>query len=104
MTRPCLAAITLDAKGGGVAVVSRLLWRVFSDRWGDHSRLITLLEGSGPLSLLGAQALYFAAPVVEPFGSASSLLAWAELLEDPQAVQTLANRLRGQAAGRKEAG
>ena len=52
MTRPCLAAITLDAKGGGVAVVSRLLWRVFSDRWGDHSRLITLLEGSGPLESL----------------------------------------------------
>ena len=52
MTRPCLAAITLDAKGGGVALVSRLLWRVFSDRWGDHSRLITLLEDSGPLESL----------------------------------------------------
>jgi phosphatidylinositol alpha-1,6-mannosyltransferase len=52
MTRPCLAAITLDAKGGGVALVSRLLWRVFSDRWGDHGRLITLLEDSGPLDSL----------------------------------------------------
>jgi hypothetical protein len=72
--------------------------------WGVGGLAAELLEGSGPLSFLGAQALYFAAPVVEPFGSASSLLAWAELLEDPQAVQTLANRLRGQAAGRKEAG
>lgn len=52
MTRPCLAAITLDAKGGGVALVSRLLWRVFSDRWGDQTRLITLLEDSGPLESL----------------------------------------------------
>lgn len=52
MNRPCLAAITLDAKGGGVALVSRLLWRVFSDRWGDQSRLITLLEDSGPLESL----------------------------------------------------
>ncbi len=52
MTRPCLAAITLDAKGGGVAVVSRLLWRVFSDRWGDQSRLITLLEDTGSLESL----------------------------------------------------
>jgi hypothetical protein len=40
---------------------------------------------------------------VEPFGSGPSLLAWAELLEDPQAVQDLANRLRGQAADRKGA-
>jgi phosphatidylinositol alpha-1,6-mannosyltransferase len=52
VTRPCLAAITLDPKGGGVAVVSRLLWRVFADRWGDQTRLITLLEDSGPLESL----------------------------------------------------
>jgi phosphatidylinositol alpha-1,6-mannosyltransferase len=52
LTRPCLAAITLDPKGGGVAVVSRLLWRVFSDRWGDQTRLVTLLEDSGPLDSL----------------------------------------------------
>jgi phosphatidylinositol alpha-1,6-mannosyltransferase len=52
VTRPCLAAITLDPKGGGVAVVSRLLWRVFSDRWGDQTRLFTLLEDSGSLESL----------------------------------------------------
>ena len=52
MTGPCLAAITLDPKGGGVAVVSRLLWRVFSDRWGDQTRLFTLLEDSGSLESL----------------------------------------------------
>ncbi|HYN10672.1 MAG TPA: glycosyltransferase family 4 protein [Vicinamibacterales bacterium] len=52
MTRPCLAAITLDPKGGGVAVVSRLLWRVFSDRWGDQTRLFTLLEDTGLLESL----------------------------------------------------
>jgi hypothetical protein len=71
--------------------------------WGVGGLAAELLEGSGPLGLLGAQALYFAAPVVEPFGSGPSLLAWAELLEDPQAVQDLANRLRGQAADRKGA-
>jgi hypothetical protein len=66
--------------------------------WGVGGLAAELLESSGPLSFLGAQALYFAAPVVEPFGSGTSLLAWAELLEDPQAVQNLASQLRGQAA------
>jgi phosphatidyl-myo-inositol dimannoside synthase len=50
--RPCLAAITLDPKGGGVAVVSRLLWRVFSDRWRDDTRLFTLLDDSSDLESL----------------------------------------------------
>lgn len=44
MSRPCLAAITLDPKGGGVAAVSRLLWRVFEDRWPGTTRLVTLLD------------------------------------------------------------
>ena len=52
MIRPCLAAITLDPKGGGVAVVSRLLWRVFADRWRDETRLFTLLDDSGRLESL----------------------------------------------------
>jgi phosphatidylinositol alpha-1,6-mannosyltransferase len=47
VTRPCLAAITLDSKGGGVATVSRLLWQVFQDRWGSNSRLFTLVGGHG---------------------------------------------------------
>jgi len=47
VTRPCLAAITLDSQGGGVATVSRLLWQVFRDRWGDSCRLFTLVDGAG---------------------------------------------------------
>ena len=43
-TAPCLAAITLNANGGGVAAVSRLMWRVFEDRWPGNSCLITLLD------------------------------------------------------------
>ncbi len=44
LSHPCLAAITLDAKGGGVATVSRLLWRVFEDRWPGGASLVTLLD------------------------------------------------------------
>ena len=65
--------------------------------WGVGGLAAELLEGAGPLSFLGAQALYFAAPVVEPFGSGNRLAAWAELLEDPHAVQALAGQLRGPA-------
>ena len=62
--------------------------------WGVAGLAAEVLESSGPLSFLGAQALYFAAPAVEPFGSGSRMLAWAELLEDPRAVQALADQLR----------
>jgi hypothetical protein len=67
--------------------------------WGVAGLAAELLEGSGPLSFLGAQALYFTSPVLEPFGSGAGVVAWAELLEDPQAVQALALRLRRQQAG-----
>ena len=40
---PSLAAITLDARGGGIAAVSRLLWRVLQDEWGPECSLITLV-------------------------------------------------------------
>lgn len=66
--------------------------------WGVAGLAAELLESSGPLTFLGAQALYFTAPAVEPFGSSLRVLAWAELLEDPLAVQALAGRLRGQQA------
>ena len=39
-----LAAITLDDTGGGVAAVSRLIWRVFCDEWGTGSRCVQLLR------------------------------------------------------------
>ena len=44
MKAPCLAAITVDSRGGGVAAVARLLWRVFEDTWPEGARLITLLD------------------------------------------------------------
>jgi phosphatidylinositol alpha-1,6-mannosyltransferase len=44
VTRPCLAAITLDREGGGVATVSRLFRQAFRDRWGEGSSLVTLVD------------------------------------------------------------
>jgi hypothetical protein len=65
--------------------------------WGVGGLAAELLENGGPLSFLGAQALYFTAPVITPFAAGTHLLAWAELLEDPDAVQRLATRLRAPA-------
>ncbi len=47
MSSPTLAAVTLDESGGGVAAVSRLIWRVMGETWTDRCRLITL--GVGPV-------------------------------------------------------
>jgi len=45
VSEPTLAAITLDATGGGVAAVSRLIWSVMGENWGDGRRLVELTAG-----------------------------------------------------------
>jgi phosphatidylinositol alpha-1,6-mannosyltransferase len=60
--RPCLAAITLDPRGGGIATVSRLLWRFLQDEWPGDASLITLLRSAPGLTTLhpnGPQRLVF---------------------------------------------
>jgi phosphatidylinositol alpha-1,6-mannosyltransferase len=58
VSSPVLAAITLDPRGGGVAAVARLLWRVCQDRWSDTSRLVTLLDDSQQVeSLTSSRAM-----------------------------------------------
>jgi len=38
----------MEATGGGVAVVSRLLWSVFERQWGARAQLLTLIAGKAP--------------------------------------------------------
>lgn len=52
MTGGILAAVTLDPRGGGIAAVSRLLWRVFRDQWPDAARVVTLLDDHQTLTSL----------------------------------------------------
>jgi phosphatidyl-myo-inositol dimannoside synthase len=42
---PTLAVISLDPAGGGIAVVSRMLWDVFQRQWHQDARLLLLTEG-----------------------------------------------------------
>lgn len=46
MKSPALAAITLDPTGGGVALVSRLLWQSLRARWASRTRLVTMFDGN----------------------------------------------------------
>jgi hypothetical protein len=39
---PTVAAITLHPTGGGIAVVSDLIWRVFQQLWNSHATLVTM--------------------------------------------------------------
>jgi len=41
---PLLAAITLHPTGGGIAVVSNLLWQVLAAQWGARARLATAFD------------------------------------------------------------
>ncbi len=65
--------------------------------WGLNGVAASLLEASGPLTVLGAQALYFANPFLTPFAAEDDVTALAHLLEDPAAVQRLAHRLAEEA-------
>jgi hypothetical protein len=64
-------------------------------RWGLGGLAATVLADGGPLTFLGAQALYFAAPVLGAFSGGEGVNAWAALLEDPAAARALAAELRG---------
>jgi hypothetical protein len=61
--------------------------------WGVNELAASMLEVSGPLTFLGAQALYFAGATFAPFAKEEDVLALAHLLENPDAVHTLAERL-----------
>ena len=52
-----------------------------------------LLEPGSLVPLLGAQALYFGAPLLSFFYDAQALTGLADLLEDPQQMRLLAARL-----------
>jgi HPt (histidine-containing phosphotransfer) domain-containing protein len=61
--------------------------------WGLNGLTAALLESAGPLAWLGAQALYFSAPVLSLVAPSAQLDDLARLLEEPQALQRLVNAL-----------
>jgi phosphatidylinositol alpha-1,6-mannosyltransferase len=64
MRAPALAAITLDASGGGVAVVAELLWRVLQHEFEGRAQLIPLLPPARQMPSL-ADKVRFGTRVVQ---------------------------------------
>ena len=61
--------------------------------WGVNDLAAVLLESAGPLTFLGAQALYMAAPLLGPLTPENEAMVLAQILEDPVSTQGLIKSL-----------
>jgi hypothetical protein len=69
-------------------------WAKFLRRRGWDSLVAWALEGFGPLTVLGAQAVYIGKPFLRPSLSGATLDALAQLLEDSNEAKAFADYLR----------
>jgi len=69
-------------------------WAKFLRRRGLESLAAWALEAAGPLTVLGAQALYLGGPLLRPALSNGQINALAGLLEDHSEAQAFAAFLR----------
>jgi hypothetical protein len=69
-------------------------WAEFLRRRGLENLAAWALEAAGPLTVIGAQALYFGGPLLRPALSNAQLNALASLLEDKDESNAFAAFLR----------
>jgi hypothetical protein len=69
-------------------------WASFLQRWGVEQWAASALEVAGPLSVLGAQAVYLSSPLLRNVLPVTQLDALARMLEDRGQTQAFANYLR----------
>jgi hypothetical protein len=77
--------------------IDRQIWRSWSEalhRWGVKETAATLLESFGPLTLLGAQAVYFCQPLFQHGALDSHLQALSQMLEDSEETKAFVTYLR----------
>ncbi len=77
---------------------SLTIWIQRLRSWGLAGMAADVLDGAGPLALLGAQALYAAAPALRLVTPEAEIVALAQALEDPQAAAAFARQLGEEAA------
>jgi len=83
-------------------VFNHHIWRDWSKslhRWGLHHLIASFLEVSGPLALVGAQAVYLTEPVLTGFIPSERLNALAGLLEDGEQRREFVAYLREETPG-----
>ena len=76
---------------------SQHIWQGWADklqRWGLSDAAASLLEASGPLSVLGAQIIYLSQPLLGAMMPPAHWKALANLLEEPAQSQSFATYLR----------
>lgn len=76
------------------------IWQVWAQilhRWGLAPWVATLLEASGPLSILGSQAVYLIQPFLGSRMPADHLEALATMLNEPEQSRQFARLLREEA-------
>lgn len=69
-------------------------WAERLRRWGLDGFAAWLLEAGGPLTIVGAQALYFSQPLLRPLVPDVQITALANMLEDEDASKAFAALLR----------
>ena len=69
-------------------------WADFLRRLGLGNLAAWALEAAGPLTMLGAQALYLGMPLLRPVFSGTQASALANLLEDDEEMRAFATFLR----------
>lgn len=73
------------------------IWQIWASnlhRWGIENWVAALLEAAGPLSVLGAQAVYFGHPILRGAVPDSYMEALAHMLEEPSQTQAFVSLLR----------
>lgn len=70
------------------------VWAKFLRRWGMQTFAAALLEAAGPLTLLGAQAIYVGQPLLRSLMPGSQIDAMATMLDNPAETQQFVVFLR----------
>lgn len=69
-------------------------WASILQRWGVEQWAASILEAAGPLSVLGAQAVYLSAPLLKNILPMAQLETLARTLEDANQTQAFVSCLR----------
>lgn len=74
-----------------------MVWQKWAERiknWGLEDVVAALMEATGPLTVLGAQVIYLAQPVLSTFTQDRNLTALVDLLEDAEQSRIFIGYLR----------
>ncbi len=75
----------------------RHIWQIWARKlhqWGVEESVATLLESAGPLTYLGAQAVYLVQPVINWFAPTGYLDALVDIFEDSAKTHAFTTVLR----------